>query len=214
MILKLYMHPLSSYCHKALIAFYENEIPFEERRVDDPAAGAEFKAMWPVGHFPVLHDEVRGQIVPESSIIIEYLAQHYPGRVKLLPEDPDLARQVRLRDRFFDNYLHASVQKLAFDRRRPEDKRDAYGVDEARTMFRTALDMVEAEMGGKEWVVGETFTMADCAAAPPLFYGSMMMEPFRDTHPNAAAYLDRLVARPSYARALQAAKPYMDALSE
>jgi glutathione S-transferase len=214
MSLKLYMHPLSSYSHKALIAFYENEIPFEEKRVDDPAVSAEFKAMWPIGRFPILCDEGRDQLIPESSIIIEYLAQHYPSKVKLLPDDPDLARQVRMRDRFFDNYLHTSVQKLAFDRRRPGDKRDAYGVDEASTMFRTALDMIDADMAGKTWAMGETFTMADCAAAPALFYGNMLMQPFRDTHPNAAAYLDRLMARPSYARALEAAKPYLGALRE
>jgi glutathione S-transferase len=165
-----------------------------------------------VVRFPVLRDESRDRTIPESSIIIEYLAQHYPSKVKLIPDDPHLARQVRMRDRFFDNYLHASMQKLAFDRRRPADKRDAYGVDEARAMYRTALDMVDAEMADKTWAMGDAFTMADCAAAPPLFYGNMLMQPFRDTHPNAAAYLDRLLARPSYARALAAAKPYMDML--
>src|ERR1700712_2205505 len=102
--LKLYLHPLSSYCHKALIAFYENDIPFEIRRVDDPDAHAELQAKWPMGRFPALMDEARDWFVPEATIIIEYLDLHYPGPVKLVPQDPDLARQTRMRDRFFDNY--------------------------------------------------------------------------------------------------------------
>lgn len=212
MTLKLYMHPLSSYCHKALIAFYENDIPFEKMRVDDAGVGAEFKKMWPVGRFPVLHDDSRDAMVPESSIIIEYLALHYPGKVKLIPDNPDLARKVRMRDRFFDNYLHAAVQKFAFDSLRPKDKHDTYGVDEARAMYRTALDMVETAMAGSQWALGDDFTMADCAAAPPLFYGNRFFGSFRSSHKNAAAYLDRLMARPSYARALKEAEPYFHML--
>jgi glutathione S-transferase len=209
MTLKLYMHPLSSYCHKVLIAFYENDIPFEAKRLNDAAAAAEFKVMWPMERFPLLHDEKRDRIVPESSIIVEYLALHYPGKVKLVPDDPDLARQVRMRDRFFDNYLHTPLQKVPADRRRPEDKRDPLGVEEARTTYLTALDIVESEMASKTWAMGNEFTMADCAAAPSLFYGNIFFGPFRESHKNAMAYLDRLMARPSYARALQEAEPYM-----
>ena len=209
MTLKLYMHPLSSYCHKVLIALYENEISFEARVLNDPSVASEFKSLWPVGRFPLLRDEKRDQVIPESSIIIEYLALHYPGKVKLLPDDADLARQVRMRDRFFDNYLHTPTQKVPADRLRPESKRDPLGVDEARTMYRTALDMVETEMAEKRWAMGDEFTMADCAAAPALFFGDKFFGPFRETHGNAMAYLDRLKARPSYARALEEAKPYM-----
>jgi glutathione S-transferase len=212
MNLKLYIHPLSSYCHKALIAFYENEIPFEAKLLDDENVAAEFKKMWPIGRFPVLRDESRGATVPESSIIIEYLALHYPGKVKLMPDDPDLARKVRMGDRFFDNYMHAPMQKYAFDQLRPENKRDSYGIDEARAMYRTALDMVETAMAGSMWAMGGEFTMADCAAAPPLYYGSRFFGSFRATHRNAAAYLDRLMARPSYARVLKEAEPYMHLL--
>lgn len=209
MTLKLYMHPLSSYCHKVLIGFYENDIPFEAKQLDDAAVAGEFKAMWPVARFPLLRDERRGHVIPESSIIIDYLALHYPGKVKLVPDDPDLARQVRMRDRFFDNYMHTPMQKVPADRLRPEDKRDPLGVEEARAMYRTALDMVESEMAGKTWAMGDEFTMADCAAAPALFYGDKFFGPFRETHQNAMAYLDRLKARPSYARALEEAEPYM-----
>jgi glutathione S-transferase len=209
MTLKLYMHPLSSYCHKVLIAFYENDIPFEAKQLDNAAVAGEFKAMWPVARFPLLRDERRGHVIPESSIIIDYLALHYPGKVKLVPDDPDLARQVRMRDRFFDNYMHTPMQKVPADRLRPENKRDPLGVEEARAMYRTALDMVESEMAGKTWAMGDEFTMADCAAAPALFYGDKFFGPFRETHKNAMAYLDRLKARPSYARALEEAEPYM-----
>jgi glutathione S-transferase len=209
--LKLYMHPLSSYCHKALIAFYENDIPFEPKLIDGVSVG-DFKKLWSLGKFPVLQDEGRQEMVPESTIVIEYLALHYPGRVKLIPEDPDLARRVRLRDRFFDNYLHTPMQKFPGDHLRPPGNRDPFGVEEAKTTYRTALDMVESEMAAKTWAMGEQFTMADCAAAPALFFGNRFYGPFRQSHPNAMAYLDRLMARPSYARALKEAEPYMHLL--
>jgi len=208
MSLELYLHPLSSYSHKALIAFYENDVAFEPRRVDDPVIYDELKSIWPLARFPLLRDTARDRIVPEASIIIEYLAQHYPGKVKLVPDDADLARQVRMRDRFFDNYLHAQVQKFAFDHVRPADQRDAYGVEEARAMYFKALDMVESSMASKTWAMGDDFTMADCAAGPPLFYGNRFFGPFNDTHKNATAYLERLMSRPSYARALDEAKPF------
>ena len=210
--LKLYLHPLSSYCHKALIAFYENDIPFEVRRVDDPEANAALKGKWPVGRFPALQDDARGAFVAEASIIIEYLGLHYPGPVKLIPEDPDLALQARLRDRVFDNYLHPAVQKFAADAMRPAGARDPYGVEEARRTFTTALDMVEADMATRTWAIGEAFTLADCAAAPALYYGDRLLRPFRDSHPNCAAYLDRLMARPSYARCLKEAEPFFHLL--
>lgn len=137
---------------------------------------------------------------------------HYPGKVKLIPEDPDRARQVHSRDRFFDNYLHTPMQRFAGDRMRPADNRDPLGVDEAKAMYRTALDLVESEMADKTWAMGDEFTMADCAAAPALFFGERFYGPFRVTHPNSMAYLDRLMARPSYARALAEAGPYMHLL--
>ena len=212
MTLKLYMHPLASFCHKVLIALYEGDVAFEPRLIDGPAALGELKALWPIGKFPVLLDEERGRVVPESTSIIEYLALRYPAKVKLLPEDPDRAHQVRLRDRFFDHYLHSPMQKFAAEHLRPPDQRDPLGLAEARTLFRTALDMVEADMADKTWAVGEEFTLADCAAAPALFYGERFYGPFRVSHPHAIAYLDRLVARPAYARTLEEARPYFHLL--
>ncbi|HEY4126394.1 MAG TPA: glutathione S-transferase family protein [Rhizomicrobium sp.] len=217
MTLKLYAHPLSSYCHKALIAFYENNTPFELMLVGDPTktdpkVWEEFKALWPIGKFPVLKDEGRNDwFVPEATIIIEYLAQHYPGKTKLIPDDPDLARRVRMMDRFFDNYLHAPMQKINGDKIRPADKRDSFGVEEARKMYALALDLLEQEMSSKQWAMGDGFTMADCAAAPALYHGNLQM-PFEKTHPNAHAYLRRLMERPSYARALKEAEPFFHLL--
>jgi len=212
MSLELFLHPLSSYCHKVLIAFYENDIPFVVKRVDDPEVAREYAALSPLKRFPILRDVGRGRVIPESTIIIEYLEAHFPGRVKLIPDDPELAWQVRLRDRFFDNYLHTPMQKFAAERLRPQAHKDAFGLEEARQMYVTALGEVEKEMTGKTWAMGDTFTMADCSAAPALYYGNRFYGPFRDTHPDALAYLDRLMARPSYARALEEAKPFMHML--
>ena len=207
--LKLWYHPLSSFSQKVLIAFYENETPFEPHIVDiaSERSLAELKALWPFGKFPVLRDEAADRTIPESSIIIEYLAEHRPGPVRLLPADPDLARQTRMRDRFYDLYVNVPMQKIVFDRLRPAGRKDPAGVDDARTTLRTAYEMIEREMATRTWAMGDAFGMADCAAAPALYYADLV-EPFRHTHGNAAAYLDRLMRRPSFARAIEEAQPY------
>ena len=210
MSLTLYFHPLSSFCQKALIAFYENDIPFTPHMVNllDEASATAFRKIWPIGRFPVLRDEARDRTIPESSIIIEYLAQHYPGSTQLVPADGDAARQMRLRDRFFDLYVNVPVGKVVTDRLRPPGRSDPHGVEEAKALLRTSLGMIEQDMAKKTWAMGDSFTMADCAAAPALFYADKVI-PFGETHKNAAAYLARLMARPSYARALEEAKPYL-----
>jgi len=210
MPLKLYFHPLASFCQKVLIALYENDTTFEPRLVDltDPASNAAFKKIWPIGKFPVLRDEEKDRLVPESTIIIEYLAQHYPGRTQLVPADADLARQARMCDRFYDLHVHVPMQKIITDRLRPAGKNDPHGVEEAKALLRTACDMLNQDMRTKTWAMGDEFSMADCAAAPPLFYANMVM-PFGDTHKNVARYLGRLVERPSYARVLKEAQPYL-----
>ena len=207
MPLTLYYHPLSSYCMKALIALYENDTPFTPHLVNlqDPASRAEFLKVWPIGKFPVLADG--DWMVPESSIIIEYLDQKYPGKTKFVPADPDLARQMRMRDRFFDCHVMEHMMKIAGDRMRPEGMHDPFGVEQARTKLQTALTLVNEAMAAKAFAIGESFTMADCAAAPALFYAAKVA-PFEATHPNAAAYLDRLLKRPSFARVIREAEPY------
>jgi glutathione S-transferase len=209
MSLKLYFHPLSSFCQKVLMALYENDIPFEPHIVDllDERAGAEFKRIWPLGEFPVLQDTAKGLTIPESSIIIEYLAQHYPGPSRLVPRDADLARETRLRDRFFDLHVQVPMQKIVTDRLRPEGKTDPVGVEQARAHLETALGMLDADMATRTWATGDAFGMADCAAAPALYYANLVL-PFTDSHKNAAAYFNRLMERPSFARAVREAEPY------
>ena len=208
MSLTLYFHPLSSFCQKTLIALYENDTPFTPQIVNlmDPKESADFKAMWPVRKFPVLRDGDR--MIPESSIIIEYLAQHYPGKSELLPKNPDLALRTRLQDRVLDLHLHLQMQTVMGDRLRPADKKDPFGVENAKTMMRTSLDMIEKDMATKTWAMGEMFTLADCAAAPALFYTNMII-PLAGAYKNTANYLDRLMQRPSYARTLKEAEPYL-----
>ena len=209
MSLKLHFHPLASFCHKALIALYENGTPFEPVIVDlgDPESSAKFRALWPMAKMPVLEDTARGRIVPESTIVVEYLDRFYPGPTRLVPEEPDLAWQTRLWDRFYDCYVQEPMQKIVLDRLRPEGNSDQYGVEQAKKQLLSAYDMLEGEMRSKTWAMGEIFTMADCAAAPALFYANAVV-PFGEQHGNAAAYLDRLMARPSFARVLEEAEPY------
>ena len=210
MSLKLYFHPLSSFCQKALVALYENDTPFEPEIVDlfDAKSSATLKAIWPIGRFPVLRDEANDRTVPESSIIIEYLDQHYPGRTQLVPADAERARQMRLQDRFYDLYVNVPMQKVVTDKLRPAGQNDPHGVEAARALLHTACDMIEREMAAKTWAMGDAFSMADCAAAPALFYANMVT-PLGNTYPNAAAYLGRLMDRPSFARALKEAQPYL-----
>lgn len=209
MTLVFHGHPLSSYCWKALIALYENGTPFEQKLVNlgDPDARAEFAALWPLAKMPVLEDVGRGQVVAETTIIIDYLDRHYPGPVRFIPEDPERARETRFWDRVYDLYLQGPMQKIVGDRLRPEGQKDAFGVEEARTLLATGLGMVERQVAGKSWTTGEDFTLADCAAMPALFYADKVM-PIAGAWPNARALLERLKARPSGARVLAEAEPY------
>jgi glutathione S-transferase len=209
MSLTLHFHPLASYCWKALIALYENDIPFTPNLVDLGNAGerAALVKLWGIGKFPVLRDDARDETVPESSIIIEYLDHHYRGPTRFIPDDTGLALQTRLRDRFYDLYVHLPMQKIMGDRLRPADKKDPHGVEEARAQLRTSYAMIEQQMAKGVWAMGGNFSLADCAAASPLFYGSMVV-PFGDANENLATYFERLKTRPSFARVLQEAEPY------
>jgi len=210
MALTLYLHPLASFCHKVLIALYENAIPFAPHVVDlgNPVERDELKKIWPFVKFPVLRDAARGRTVPESTTIIEYLAQHYPGPSKLIPDDPELAAQARAGDRFYDLNLHLPMQKVVGDKLRPADRHDPVGVEEAWRQMRTALRITDNEMATRRWAIGDHFSMADCAAGPPLFFTNLMM-PLADEFPHVSAYLDRLKKRPSFARVLAEAQPYL-----
>ena len=207
MPLQLFAHPFSSYCQKALIAFYENDIPFEFRLLspEEPANGEAFAGLWPIRRFPILVDGAR--TILEASIIIEYLQRHHPGPVRLIPEDPDGAIEARTLDRVFDNYVMTPQGKCVSDALRAPGERDPKGVADARAMLETAYAWLDARMAGREGAAGEAFGLADCAAAPALFYADWTHEiPAGLTH--LKAYRARLLARPSFARAVDEARPY------
>jgi glutathione S-transferase len=205
MTLKLYAHPFSSYCQKAIIALYENETPFEFKLLDNGPNSDELNALWPIKRFPVLMDGER--LIPEASIIIEHLALHHPGPVRLIPADPDAALQVRLMDRFFDNYISTPQQSVVFNAIRAEGDRDPVGVAAARTQLETAYAWLDKTMAGRTWAVGEDFSLADCGAAPFLFYADWT-HAIDPAFENVWAYRRRLLARPSVVRAVDEARPY------
>jgi glutathione S-transferase len=206
--LKLYYHPFAAFCQKALIALYENRLSFEPILVDlgDAASRGAFEAIWPIARFPVLRDDKRDRLVPESSVIIEYLDVHYPGPVPMVPVDADAALTTRLRDRFFDFYVAEPMQKIVADRIRPPGKTDPHGVETAKALLTTSYRMLDQEMVERTWAAGEMFSLADCAAAPALFYANWVL-PF-DAYKNLAAYFGRLLQRQSFARVVDEARPY------
>jgi glutathione S-transferase len=211
MALALYYHPLASFCHKVLIALYENATPFAPHIVDlaDQDASAGFLRLWPVGKIPVLHDEVPNRIIPETTIIIEYLDRHYRGQQAFFPEDEAQNLDARLWDRFFDFYLQLPMQKIVTDRLRPAGEGDRRGVADAKESLAMAYRMIEERMADRPWAAGETFSIADCAAAPALFYAGIVA-PFPVAHGNLAAYFERLLARPSFRRVIAEAQPYFE----
>ena len=202
---RLYAHPFSSYCQKVLVALYENGTLFDYRSLEDAQNGAELAALWPMKRFPVLVDGQR--TVLEASCIIEYLQLHHPGAVRLIPADADAALDVRMLDRFFDNYVSTPQQKVVFDALCAETDRDPHGVRKARAMLETSYAWLDARMATRTWACGDDFSLADCGAAPFLFYADWThaIEP---RFANVRAYRERLLARPSFKRAVDEARPF------
>jgi glutathione S-transferase len=209
MALKVYYHPLASFCWKALIALYENDTLFEPVVVDlgNAESREAFAKVWPLTKFPVIRDTTRGQTVAEATVIIEYLDAFYPGPTRFIAADPDTAWRIRMWDRVFDHYIHEPMQKLVADRLRPEGKQDLLGVEQAETLMRQAYELADRQIGAGPWVMGGSFSLVDCAAAPALSYATTLV-PLAPSLKNLAAYLDRLIARPSFARVLREAEPY------
>jgi glutathione S-transferase len=207
MKLTLYGHPFSSYCQKVLIALYANQTPFTFRVLGpgDPDVATELAALWPLKRFPVLLDHGRG--VSESSVIIEHLMRCHPGPVRLIPEDPEAALEARLMDRFFDSYVMTPMSKLVSNQLRPDGQRDPYGVAEAKTMLDTAYGWLDGVMAKRTWAAGDSFSLADCAAAPALFYADWAHR-IGEAFPHVRSYRSRLLARPSFARAVDEARPF------
>ncbi len=205
MSLTLYSHPFSSYCQKVLVALWEKEIPFTYRHLEDPGAADERAALWPLGRFPILVDD--GRTIAESSIIIEHLDLHHSGAIRLLPEDREAALEVRFMDRFFDCYVMTAMQKPVSEALRAEGARKEEAMAEARQALDTAYAWLEKRLTGRTWAAGESFSMADCAAAPSLFYADWV-HPISADFPQLRAYRSRLLARPSFARAVDEGRPY------
>ena len=204
---QLFAHPFSSYCQKVLVALYENDTPFEWRLLsqDTPEVEGEWAALWPMKRMPLLKDG--GETVVEATIIIEYLMLNHPGPMRLIPSDPKSALKTRFMDRFFDNYVMTPMQEIVFNQIRPEDDRDPYGVRQARTMLDMAYGFLDDAMAKTEWAAGDRFSLADCAACPSLFYADWV-HPIPETFANVRAYRARLLSRPSFARAVDEARPY------
>ena len=203
----LFAHPLASYCQKVLIALYENGTDFTYRKFgpEDPTAMSDLAQLWPLKKFPVLLDE--GQTYVESSVIIEHLAIRYPGAVELIPKDRQGALEVRMMDRFFDNYVMTPMQRIVADFMRATSDRDPLGVKEARSLLDSAYGWLNGVMTKRAWASGADFSLADCAAAPSLFYSDWVHE-IRDEYPQVRAYRARLLARPSVARTVDEARPF------
>jgi glutathione S-transferase len=207
MSLQLFFHPFSSYSQKALIALYENDTPFTPRVLspDDPATGAEFARRWPLKRFPILVDGER--TILEATAVIEYLEALHPGPVRLIPSDPLAAIDVRMMDRVFDNYVSTPQQRVVHDALRQPEARDAQGVAEARALLETSYAWLDQRMADREWAAHDAFSLADCAAAPALFYADWT-HPIDSRFTHLLAYRARLLARPSFARAVDAARPF------
>ena len=202
--MKLYAHPFSSYCQKVLIALYENATPFEYRNLEDPSANSELASLWPLKRFPVLVDSDR--TILETSTIIEYLQIHHPGPTCMIPLG-DAGIEARMLDRIFDNYVMTPMGRIVHNQLRPEPDRDSYGVAEARVHLDTIYTWLDGRLAGRIWAAGDNFTLADCAAAPSLFYADWAHE-IPAGHTNLRTYRAGLLAHPSVARAVDEARPY------
>lgn len=201
-VLQLYSHPFSSYCQKAKTALYERGISFEEKMLDgsEPVAG-EFAALWPIGRFPAAEHE--GRFIFEATGIIEYIEARFPDTRRLIPVDPLAAAEVRMWDRFFENYVAYPQQRMVYAAigREPPDDGSRW-----HAAFDTAYALLDERMKDREWVAGD-FSMADCSAAPQLLYADWSYA-IPEKFGALRAYRSRLLARPSYARALNEARPF------
>jgi glutathione S-transferase len=205
MSLTLYAHPFAAYCWKVLIALYENATPFSYRVVEHAADWAELEALWPIKKFPVLTDG--NTTVVESTIIVEYLMRRFPGPAQMIPTNDDAALVVRSMDRVFDNYVMTPMQTLVSDRMRMDSEREAKSAADARKLLDVVYGWLETQVIHGSWLCGGTFSLAECSAAPALFYADWV-HPIGDRFPSVLAYRRRVLSRPSVARVVGEARPY------
>ncbi len=202
--MKLYYNPISTYSQKVLIALYEKGLEFEPEIVHlmDPEARAQYREVYPMGKIPCLQLE-DGHIIPESSVMIEYLDPL--AEPTLIKGDADETRRIRFKDRMFDLYLNDPIVTLLFQGMKPENEQDPERIEKANFQVATMYSFMENEFGKQSYANGEEFLMSDCAAAPGLFYAEQVV-PFAE-HKNISAYWERLKARPSIQRTHEDAAP-------
>ncbi len=211
--MKLYYHPLSSYAQKVLIALHEKELEYEGELVNlrDPEERQKYLEVYPLGKIPLLMRE-DGRRIPESSIIIEYLDGISDRGPRLIPRDPEQGRVTRFKDRMMDLYVNETVTTLLFQSWKPESEQDPERIDTAKFRLDVMYGFMDQGLGEHEWMAGDAFTMADCAAAAPLLY-AQEVAPFGD-RVNIVAYWERLQARPSFQKVLAEAAPYLEELKK
>lgn len=206
-MIELYAHPFSSYCWKVLIALYENNTPFTFRMLDPEHAENDraWTRHWPLRKMPVLVDGER--TVVETDAIIEHLHRFHPGPVRLLPDEPEAAVETRMLTRIFDDYVMTPMTKPVFDTMRPAGQRDPAGVADALIQLDSIYAWLDDRLRGRAWTAGDAFSLADCAAAPALFYADWV-RPIPEELRTLRAHRDKLLARPSVARCVDEARPY------
>jgi glutathione S-transferase len=207
--LTLHEHPFASYCWKALIALYERDVPFERAQVDDDADRARLAELWPMASMPVLVDDEAGTVVPESTIVVEYL-DRFGDAPPLIPTEREAALQARLWDRVIDGRVQTPMQKIVLDNLRPEGTGDAHGVQEAREALDRIYPVLDGQLRGNEWLAGAEFTLADCSAAPGLFYARAVRRWDEEGLADLTRYHEALAARPSVARVIDEARPFRE----
>jgi glutathione S-transferase len=207
MTLTLHEHPFAAYCWKALIALYERDVPFEPNVVGDQPDRARLAELWPMASIPVLVDDAAGITLPESTTVVEYL-DGFGDAPPLIPADPAAALQARLWDRVIDGHVMTPIQKIVGDNLRPEGRGDPEGVAEAHAQLERAYALLNDHLANGGWAAGEAFSLADCAAAPALFYARVVHRWDEERLADLTGYFTKLMARPSVARVIDEAREY------
>lgn len=206
--LVLHQHPFAAFCWKALVALYELELPFESRVIEGEAGRLQLAAIWPMASIPVLRDETAGVTLPESSVVVEYVNELATPRGTLIPQEREHALQARLWDRVIDDYVATPMQEIVGDQLRAEPDRDPVGVEQARATLDQAYGLLDDRLKATGWMAGETFSIADCAAAPALFYARIVRRWDESRLADLTRYYKALMHRPSVTRVIDEARPH------
>jgi len=209
MTLTLHEHPFASYCWKALIALYERDVPFERNQIDDEADRERLAELWPMASMPVLEDTDAGIALPESTIVVEYL-DRFGDAPPLIPTEPEAGLRARLWDRVMDLRVQTPMQKIVLDNLRPEGAGDPHGVEEAREALDRIYAVLDEQLRANNRLAGPSFTLADCAAAPALFYARAVRRWDEEGLADLTRYSEALIARPSVTRVIEEARPFRE----